>query len=151
MKMNLLDEFEQIFKQNEIPYTLEIKAEGHYAYRTDEEMRDAGIAPDNVILDIVLDEKNEALFLGMIRVPHKKRGQNIGARLVQAMKNFAKENHWVVILESAPENLLFWQKMHFSSFMYETYGFWMMGYGAKSKLIFKVKWTQMKKNLYAEV
>ncbi|WP_276912697.1 hypothetical protein [Aneurinibacillus aneurinilyticus] len=148
--MKILREFERVFETHRIPYHLEQKEEHHYLYRTEEEMRDAGMTPDNVMLDLFFDHKNEAMFLGMIRVPHKLRGKNIGADIVTIMKEFAKEHHWVIILESAPENLLFWQKMHFSSFMYETYGFWMMGYGAKSKLIFKVKWTQMKKNLYAE-
>ncbi|ERI05894.1 N-acetyltransferase [Aneurinibacillus aneurinilyticus] len=148
--MKILREFERVFETHRIPYHLEQKEEHHYLYRTEEEMRDAGMTPNNVMLDLFFDHKNEAMFLGMIRVPHKLRGKNIGADIVTIMKEFAKEHHWVIILESAPENLLFWQKMHFSSFMYETYGFWMMGYGAKSKLIFKVKWTQMKKNLYAE-
>ncbi|WCN36908.1 hypothetical protein [Aneurinibacillus uraniidurans] len=149
--MELLRKIGQILEANDIPYQLENPAEGHYLYRTVEEMRDAGMTPDNVVLDLFFDFKNEAVFLGMIRIPHKLRGRNIGADIVRLMKEYAIENHWVVILESAPENLLFWQKMHFSSFMYETYGFWMMGYGAKSKLIFKVKWTQMKKHLYANV
>ncbi|WP_027417316.1 N-acetyltransferase [Aneurinibacillus terranovensis] len=148
--MNIFREFERIFEEHAIPYTFESKGEDHYIYRTNEEMRDAGITPDNVMLDFNLDQKNEALFLGMIRIPHSYRNQSVGAKLVLVMKEFAKENHWVIILESAPENLLFWQKMHFSTFLYESYGFWMMGYGAKNKLAFKVKWQQMKKYLYAE-
>jgi hypothetical protein len=150
-RMNILQEFEQVFNDRGIPYTLEDKGEGHYIYRTTEEMRDAGITPDTAMLDFNLDTKHEALFLGMIRVPHQNRGQHIGKQLVRIMKEFAKKYHWVIVLESAPENLLFWQKMHFSSFMYETYGFWMMGYGAKNKFVFKVKWLDMKKQLYAEV
>ncbi|AMA73703.1 MULTISPECIES: N-acetyltransferase [Aneurinibacillus] len=148
--MNIFEEFQRVFETHGIPYHPEKKGEYRYLYRTDEEMRDAGMTADNIMLDLFFDNKNEAMFLGMIRIPHKHRGKNIGANLVRIMKEYAKERHWVIILESAPENLLFWQKMHFSSFMYETYGFWMMGYGAKSKLVFKVKWTQMKKHLYAK-
>lgn len=146
--MNIFQEFERVFHDFDIPYTLEDKGEGHYIYRTTEEMRDAGITPDNAMLDFNLDEKNEGLFLGIIRVPHQHRGKYVGQRLIRIMKEFAKENHWVIILESAPENLIFWQKMHFSTFMYESYGFWMMGYGAKNKFVFKVKWQEIKKHLY---
>jgi hypothetical protein len=57
----------------------------------------------------------------------------------------------IIILESAPENLIFWQKMHFSTFLFESYGFYMMGYGAKNKLYYKVKWQQLRKDLYTNV
>ncbi|WCK55928.1 hypothetical protein PP175_08430 [Aneurinibacillus sp. Ricciae_BoGa-3] len=99
--MNILPEFEQVFRDRDIPYTLEDKGEGHYIYRTTEEMRDAGITSDTVMLDFNLDTKHEALFLGMIRVPHKNRGQHTGKQLVRILKEFAKEHHWVIILESA--------------------------------------------------
>jgi GNAT superfamily N-acetyltransferase len=150
--MNIFQEIESIFKENGIPFSCEyIESENRWVYKTDEEMIDAGITPDNVMLDFILNEHLECLFLGMIRIPHSKRGLGIGAKLVKALKIYVKEKHWVIILESAPENLTFWQKMHFSTFLFESYGFYMMGYGAKNKLYYKVKWQQLRKELYSKV
>jgi len=150
--MNIFQEIEGIFTANGIPFTSEfIEKENRWIYRTDKEIIDAGITPANVMLDFILNENLEVLFLGMIRLPRQKRGQGIGKQLVTALKKYVRERHWVIILESAPENLLFWQKMHFSNFLYESYGFYMMGYGAKTKLIYKIKWQQLKKELYTHV
>lgn len=150
--MDIFQEIENIFKENDIPYTFEkLDSEHRCIYRTDQEMIDAGITPDNVMLDFIFNEKNESLFLGMIRIPHAKRGLGIGERLVKVFKEYSKHFHWVIILESAPENLIFWQKMHFSTFLFETYGFYMMGYGAKNKLYFKVKWQELRKQIYSHI
>ncbi len=150
--MNIFQEIEGIFEENGIPYTSEyLESENRWVYKTNEEMIDAGITPDNVMLDFILNEHLEALFLGMIRIPHHKRGLGIGEKLVRSLKNYVKEHHWIIILESAPENLIFWQKMHFSTFLFESYGFYMMGYGAKNKLYYKVIWQQFRKELYSNV
>lgn len=115
--MTIFQEIESIFTENEIPYTCEyLESENRWVYKTNKEMIDAGISPDDVMLDFILNEHYEILFLGMIRIPHQKRGLGIGRNLVSALKNYVKEKHWVIILESAPENLIFWQKMHFSTF-----------------------------------
>ena len=72
-------------------------------------------------------------------------GANAGLVLV------GTENADIYALDQKQENLTFWQKMHFSTFLFESYGFYMMGYGAKNKLYYKVIWQQFRKELYSNV
>ena len=150
MMKDIIVEIKAIFMKHGIYYTYEAQPNQRHLYRWNETMRDAGMAADNVMLDINLDDLHEAVFLGLIRIPHAYRSHGIGEEIIQLLKNYAQEYHYSILLESAPENMLFWQKMHFSCFMYEDYGFWMMGYGGKNKQLFKVKWTQMKPYLYSD-
>ncbi|RXT14959.1 hypothetical protein [Ammoniphilus sp. CFH 90114] len=130
--------------KHNIYYTYEIEHGDRHLFRWNETMRDAGMAEDNVMLDFNVDNLHEAIYLGLIRIPHLYRAHGIGEEIVNLLKLYAKDHHYSILLESAPENMQFWQKMHFSTFLYEDYGFWMMGYGAKNKQLFKVKWNQMK-------
>ncbi|HJV45696.1 MAG TPA: GNAT family N-acetyltransferase [Bacillota bacterium] len=148
--MDLISEMKRLLEENDITYEYEEKNHRHL-FRWNDVMRDAGMVADNVLLDLNIDAEHEVIFLGLIRIPRTTRGKGLGAQLVKAMKKYAREQHFAIILESAPENLLFWQKMHFSTFLYEDYGFWMMGYGGKSKQYFKVKWLQIKPHLYSDV
>lgn len=148
-RMDLISELQDIFKQNDIYFEYEEKNNRHLFHWNDV-MRDAGMVADSVLLDFNIDLEHEIIFLGLIRIPRINRGRGIGATLVRTIKRYAKEKHFSIILESAPENLLFWQKMHFSTFLFEDYGFWMMGYGGKSKQFFKVKWSQIKSILYSD-
>lgn len=148
--VDLIHELKNIFENHEIYYTYELTQHNRHMFRWNDTMRDAGMVADNVILDFNIDSTHEAIFLGLLRIPHSYRNKGIGEEVVKLFKHYAKEHHYSILLESAPENLLFWQKMHFSSFLYEEYGFWMMGYGGKNKQMFKVKWSQMKPTLYPD-
>lgn len=147
----LLNDIKEILDRHGIFYEYEYIANNRHLFRWNEVMRDAGMVADNVILDFNIDPIHEALFLGLIRIPHPNRGSGIGQEMVELLKLFAKKHHYSIILESVPEKQLFWQKMHFSSFLFEENGFWMMGYGGKSKQMYKVKWSQIKPFLYSDV
>lgn len=146
----LIAEIKEILDRHGIYYEYEEAPNHRHIFRYNEIMRDAGMVADNVILDFNIDPLHEALFLGLIRIPPAYRSKGIGVEIIETFKRFATEHHFSIILESAPENLAFWQKMHFSHFLFEDYGFWMMGYGGKSKQMFKVKWSQMKPFLYPD-
>jgi GNAT superfamily N-acetyltransferase len=148
-RMDLVEELQFIFADNHMDFELKEK-NNRFLFRWNEIMRDAVMGADCVLLDFNLDANNEVIFLGLIRIPKQYRGKGIGGRLIRIIKKYAREHHFSIILESAPENLIFWQKMHFSVFFYEVYGFWMMGYGGKSKQFFKVKWAQIKPSLYSD-
>lgn len=151
MMVNLIEDLKLIFTESEIYFEFEEKKNHRFLFRWNEVMRDAGMVADNVILDFNMDSIHEGIFLGLIRIPHPYRGKRIGEKVVKLFKQYAKENHFSILLESAPENIIFWQKMHFSSFLFEEYGFWMMGYGGKNKQHFRVKWSQMKPVIYSDV
>lgn len=146
----LINEIKNILDTHNIYFEYESMANNRHLFRWNEVMRDAGMVADNVILDFNIDPIHEALFLGLIRIPPPYRAHGIGLEIVNLFKRYATEHHYSILLESAPENLSFWQKMHFSYFLFEDYGFWMMGYGGKSKQMFKVKWSQIKPFLYSD-
>ncbi|RKD24054.1 hypothetical protein BEP19_06500 [Ammoniphilus oxalaticus] len=146
--IELIEDIKKIFDRHRIYYKYERASKDRHLFRWNDMMRDAGMVADNVILDINIDELHEAIFIGLIRVPHPYRAKGIGKEIIDTFKRYAIEHHFSILVESAPENLPFWQKMHFSIFLFEDYGFWMMGYGGKSKQMFKVKWSQMKPFLY---
>ena len=148
--IDLISEVEKIFQKHNIFFSYELQPHNRHLFRWNETMRDAGMAADNVMLDFNIDDIHEAIYLGLIRIPQPYRSHGIGEEMVNLLKLYAKEHHYSILLESAAENMLFWQKMHFSTFLFEEYGFWMMGYGGKNKQLFKVKWSQMKPHIYEE-
>jgi GNAT superfamily N-acetyltransferase len=120
-----------------------------------ETMYDAGFCAGDVVLDYTIDRTHHDLYMGLIRLPRAVRGHGLGAMLVEEMKSWAREHSYSIILESAYENLTFWEKEHFAHLLHEDYGFWIMGYDgekaaddkeANDRL--KADWKLLKKRLY---
>jgi GNAT superfamily N-acetyltransferase len=120
-----------------------------------ETMYDAGLGAGDVLLDYTIDSTHHGLYIGLIRLPRAYRGRGLGAKMVEEMKHWARERSYSIILESADENLTFWEKEHFAHLLHEDYGFWIMGYcenkgaedpDAKDRL--KANWKLLKKRLY---
>ncbi len=141
----LTDELGLVFARRGIWHRLEeIPAENRRLFRWNQTMRDAGLAEDSVMLDFTVDAGHGVFYLGLIRIPPQYRGKGAATELIGLMKGYALMRHFVIILESSPENYDFWHAEHFSSFLYEKSGFWMMGYGGESKQVYRVKWAQFK-------
>ncbi|WP_135548074.1 GNAT family N-acetyltransferase [Paenibacillus cymbidii] len=148
MPADLAEIVKTILRKHRIDFEFEAVAGNRFIFHWHDVMYDPGLSAQNVMLDYTLDSQDRDIFLGLIRLPAEYRGRGIGAEIVEAMKHYATESGYTIILESADENTDFWLKEHFATFLHEDYGFWIMGYGGENRQKWLNDWQHIKSGLY---
>lgn len=132
----------QMFKEKKIEVKIK-EEETRLSFVVEEKMYDPGLAADNKVLDLFYDPNQKVLFIGILRLPHVFRGNNISQELVHMMQDIAEKEQYVIFLSACDECEFFWKKQRFISLFKNKEGFDVMGY-PKEKERLLTTWKEVK-------
>lgn len=137
---------EEILVQHNIEFTEQLDSD-HITINTDEEMIDPGFAMDNKVLDLFIDDENQIVFIGLLRIPCQNRRKKIGSKIINQIIDWSEKYGYSLFLDSCGDSCSFWSKCGFCMVEHQ-YGFDIMGFGSDRREL-KEKWKSGKR-IFAE-